>query len=117
MLTTWWNRSRISRPLRSVLVSAGAAVVLAAALPAQALTIVLNVVNGPTTDRAGVGTLPETFASWGFTTMDLDGVRQATLAAVIDHYLGYPTFGTNALSPLPDGKELNINFTFRSATA
>jgi hypothetical protein len=100
---------------RSAFAGLAAAVLLGAAAvpqPAQALTIVLNFVNGPTVDRAGVGTLPETFASWGFTTLDLDGVREATLAAVIDDYLGFPTFGSNALSPLPDGRELNINFTF-----
>jgi PEP-CTERM motif len=94
--------------------AAAAAVVgaLSFQAPAQALTIVLNFVNAPTTDINGVGSLPESFASWGFTTLDLNGVRNATLAAVKDHYLGYPTFGTNALSPLPNGKELNINFTF-----
>lgn len=77
---------------------------------AEALTIMLNFVNAPTTDRFNVGTLPETFASWGFTGMSLDDIRNATLAAVQNHYLGYPTFGTNALSPLPDGYRLNINF-------
>jgi hypothetical protein len=93
-----------------------AALVFAATLvmqaPAQALTIVLNFVAGPTTDRNGVGTLPETFASWGFTTLDLNGVRNATLAAVQDHYLNYPTIGANPLSTLPVGKQLNIDFTF-----
>jgi hypothetical protein len=44
--------------------------------------------------------------------MDLNGVRNATLAAVTQDYLGFPSFGTNASSPLPAGKELNINFTF-----
>jgi hypothetical protein len=82
------------------------------AAPAQALTVVLNFVNAPTTDRNNVGTLPETFASWGFTGLNLDAVRNATLAAVTNDYLGYPTFATNALSPLPAGKELNINFTW-----
>jgi hypothetical protein len=82
------------------------------AAPAQALTVVLNFVNAPTTDRNNVGTLPETFASWGFTGLNLDAVRNATLAAVRNDYLGYPSFATNALSPLPAGKELNINFTW-----
>ncbi len=83
-----------------------------AAVPAQALTVVLNFVNVATTDRNNVGTLPETFASWGFTGLNLDAVRSATLAAVTNDYLGYPTFATNASSPLPAGKELNINFTW-----
>lgn len=100
---------------RSALAGLAASVMLGAAAlpqPAQALTIVLNFVNAPTTDRNGVNSIPESFASWGFTTLDLEGVRQATLNAVINDYLGFPTFGTNALSPLPEGRELNINFTF-----
>lgn len=105
---------RLSTRAHGALLGATLALGLAAAVPtpAQALTVVLNFVAGPTTDRNGVGSLPETFASWGFTTMDLNGIRNATLAAVQDHYLAYPTFGTNALSPLPNGKQLNINFTF-----
>lgn len=98
---------------RSAALGAGmAAFLLLAALPAQALTVVLNFVNVATTDRNNVGTLPETFASWGFTTLDLNGIRSATLAAVQQDYLGFPTAATHALSPLPAGKELNINFTF-----
>jgi hypothetical protein len=115
MLTSSWNLSRPATTVRSFAAGAAACLLLGAAAvpqPAQALTIVLNFVNAPTTDRAGVGTLPETFASWGFTTLDLNGVRQATLNAVINDYLGFPTFATNALSPLPAGKELNINLTF-----
>jgi hypothetical protein len=87
---------------------------VAAPRPAEALTIVLNFVPSATTDLFGVGTLPETFATWGFTSLDLAGVRAATLAAVRTDYLGYPTVGSNAASPLPIGKELNVNFTFGS---
>jgi len=104
-----------ARPTRrSTLAGLAAALLLGAAAapqPAQALTIVLNFVDGSTTDRNGVTTIAETFASWGFTTLDLAGVRQATLDAVLDDYLGFPSFGSNALSPLPDGRELDINFT------
>ncbi len=89
-----------------------AGVALAAPQPAQALTIVLNFVNAPVIDQFGVGSVPETFASWGFTSLDLAGVRAATLAAVRADYLAYPTVATNAASPLQAGKELNINFTF-----
>ncbi|MCV2369144.1 PEP-CTERM sorting domain-containing protein [Roseateles oligotrophus] len=84
---------------------------VAAVQSAQALTIVLDFVPGATTDINGVGTLSESFASWGFTGLDLAGVRAATLTAVNKDYLQYPTFGSNALSPLPNGKELNINFS------
>jgi hypothetical protein len=98
---------------RSLSIGAGVAAALAfVAAPAQALTIVLDFVNAPTTDRNNVGTLPENFTSWGFTGLDLNGIRNATLTAVKNDYLAFPSFGTNAASPLPAGKELNINFTF-----
>lgn len=95
---------------KSVIVAAAALSLGLATEQAEALTVLLNFVNGPTTDRNNVGTLPETFASWGFTGMSLTDIRNATLAAVQNHYLGYPSFATNALSPLPAGFELNINF-------
>ena len=103
------HRARTHQLVIGAALAAGLALIAA---PAQALTIVLNFVNAPTTDRNNVGTLPETFATWGFTGLDLNGVRNATLAAVQNDYLGYPSFATNAASPLPAGKELNINFTF-----
>ena len=107
------TRSLAIRRTRKFALGAAVASGLAlVAVPAQALTIVLNFVNAPTTDRNNVGTLPETFASWGFTGLDLNGVRNATLAAVRNDYLSFPSFATNAASPLPAGKELNINFTF-----
>ncbi|KPF51284.1 hypothetical protein IP87_08720 [beta proteobacterium AAP121] len=91
---------------------------LATDKPAEALTIMLNFVAAPTIDRAGVGSTPETFASWGFSGMSLTDIRNATLAAVQNHYLGYPSFATNALSPLPAGFELDINFEWSNgATA
>jgi hypothetical protein len=83
---------------------------LATDKPAEALTIMLNFVAAPTVDRAGVASVPETFASWGFSGMSITDIRNATLAAVQNHYLGYPSFATNAQSPLPAGFELNINF-------
>lgn len=95
---------------KSAIVAAAVLTLGLASERAEALTVMLNFVAGPSTDRNNVGTLPETFASWGFTGMSLNDVRNATLAAVQNHYLNYPTFGTNALSPLPDGFRLNINF-------
>jgi hypothetical protein len=79
--------------------------------PAQALTVVLDFVPSATTDIFGVGTLAENFSTWGFTGLNLAGVRNAVLNAVTNDYLGYATSGANAASPLPNGKELNINFT------
>jgi hypothetical protein len=84
--------------------------VIATPKPAQALTIVLDFVSAATTDQFGVGTLPETFSTWGFTGLSLPGVRAAVLDAVKADYLGFPTLGANPASPLPNGKELNINF-------
>lgn len=95
---------------KSAIVAAAALCMGLATERAEALTVLLNFVAGPTTDRNNVGTLPETFASWGFTGMSLTDIRNATLAAVQNHYLAYPSFATNAQSPLPAGFELNINF-------
>ncbi len=106
-----------SAPLRHRLL-VGAAVTLALGLtterPAQALTVVLDFVAAPTTDLFGVGTIPESFSGWGFTGMTLDDVRNATLSAVMQDYLAYPTVGTNASSPLADGYQLNISFEWGS---
>ena len=88
-----------------------ASVALAAPLPAQALTIVLNFVNAPTPDRNGVTSIPETFAAWGFSG-DINFIRTSVLASVTADYLSYPNNVQDPLSPLPAGKELNINFTF-----
>jgi hypothetical protein len=79
--------------------------------PAQALTVVLNFVPSATTDIFGTGTLAESFSTWGFTGLNLAGVRNAVLGAVTNDYLGYASVGANAASPLPNGKELKINFT------
>lgn len=99
--------------LRSAALGAAVTLGLVGAMPAQALTIVLNFVNTPTTDINGVRTTPETFASWGFTgLLSLDAIRNATLAAVQVDYLAYPTVGQNALSPLPVGKQLDIDFVW-----
>jgi hypothetical protein len=84
--------------------------VVATPKPAQALTVVLDFVSVATTDQFGVGTLPETFSTWGFTGLNLAGVRSAVLDAVNNDYLNYPTVGANPLSPLPNGKQLNIDF-------
>ncbi len=101
---------------RGQMAALGAALLACAALlaprPAQALTIVLNFVNTSSVDRNGVGSLPESFASWGFTSYDLAGIRLATLAAVQRNYLAYPTSDVDPLSPLPAGMELNLNLTF-----
>jgi PEP-CTERM motif len=95
---------------KSAIVAAAVLTLGLATEKAEALTVMLNFVAAPSTDRNNVGTLPETFASWGFVGMSLTDIRNATLAAVQNHYLGYPSFATNALSPLPEGFELDIDF-------
>ncbi len=87
-----------------------AALGIASTKPAQALTIVLDFVSSNTTDAFGVGTTPESFAAWGFTTLTSAGVRSAVLNSVIDDYLAFPDMGVNPLSTLPVGKQLNIDF-------
>jgi len=71
------------------------------------LTISLAFVSSPTIDAFGVGTTADTFAAFGFTGMTTAQIQAGVLSAVTNDYLGYPTGG---LSPLPAGKELNINF-------
>ena len=95
---------------KSAIVAAAALSLGLATQKAEALTVLLNFVGASSVDRNGVGTLPESFASWGFAGMSLTDIRNATLAAVQNHYLGYPSFATNAQSPLPAGFELDIDF-------
>jgi hypothetical protein len=89
---------------------------LTTARPAHALTVLLNFVAAPTTDLFNVGTMPESFSGWGFTGMSLNDVRNATLDAVMQDYLAYPSVGTNASSPLADGYQLNISFEWSNGT-
>ena len=108
---TW--AGRLKSLTKSTVLSAGVVLGLAGAMPAQALTIVLNFVSAPTTDINGVRTTPEAFTSWGFTgLLSLDAIRNATLAAVQTDYLAYPNAAQNPLSPLPVGKQLDIDFVW-----
>jgi hypothetical protein len=103
--------ARLRRQLSVLSLACAAVVGIAAPKPAQALTIVLDFVSASTTDQFGVGTLAESFASWGFNSLTLSGVRSAVLDAVNNDYLNYASVGANPSSPLPNGKQLNINFT------
>ena len=49
-------------------------------------------------------------STYGFSGLNNAQVQQLVLDAVTDHYLGYPTMGEDANSPLPDGFELDWNF-------
>jgi hypothetical protein len=103
--------SRLNRCKLSLLgLAFGVAVGITAPKPAHALTVLLDFVSAPTIDPFSVTTVPETFSTWGFTGLNLAGVRNAVLNAVVDDYLGYSSMAADPLSPLAAGRELNINF-------
>jgi hypothetical protein len=77
---------------------------------ARALTIVLDFTS-TSTDIFGQTTGAFDHTTYGFTGgLTNAQVQQLTLNAVMDHFLGYPTNGVDGSSPLPDGKELDIDF-------
>lgn len=95
----------------SAALALGLVVTAATPRPAQALTMMLNFTGAPATDIFSNSLVSESFASWGFTGLSLNDVRNATLAAVNNDFLNYPAFGAGTSSPpLPVGKQLNINF-------
>ena len=96
----------------SAVLALGAGLLVHTAERAEALTISLAFVTSPTLDVFSVGTTAETFAAFGFTGMNTAQVQAGILAAVTNDYLGYPTGGP---SPLPAGKELNINFVMSTS--
>lgn len=77
--------------------------------PARALTIGLDFVTGATTDAIGVTTVAADYAPFGF-SLGTAQIQDTILNAVITDYLGFPTVVANPLSPLPAGKQLDINF-------
>lgn len=105
----WSKLTRHTRRALAVPALALASASLVLPQPAQALTVMLNFTGTSTTDMWGVTTQSESFASWGF-GMSLSQLRSAALAAVIDDFHGFPNLGGDASSPLPVGKQLNIDF-------
>ena len=61
------QRASAVKASKAGLLAATMALGLATVQPAQALTIVLDFVPSATTDIFGVGSVSESFASWGFT--------------------------------------------------
>lgn len=110
-------RFRIPRLAFAPVLAIAAGLAFAAPRPAEALTISLDFVTGATTDIFGVGTTTANYAPYGFTSMSTAQIQIALLAAVTGDYLGFPTTGANALSNLPNGKALNINFVMGNSTA
>ncbi len=84
----------------------------AGAMPqAKAVTVFLDFVTSNTADMFGVTTTTANLVTaFGFTTLDAAQVQASLLSAVQTDYLGYPTIGVNGSSPLPDGRQLNIDF-------
>jgi hypothetical protein len=87
----------------------GVGLTVGAPRPGLTLTFELDFVSGPTTDIFGVGTTIANFTPYGF-GLNLTQIQQAALAAVDNDFLGYPTVGADANSPLPNGRQLNVNF-------
>ncbi len=83
---------------------------LGSARQAQALTIVLDFVTAPTTDIFGITTSSANYSPFGFIGLSTVQIQQSVLFAITQDYLGYPTVGQDPLSPLPNGKQLNIDF-------
>lgn len=80
---------------------------------APTLTYVLDFVEaGQTiTDPFGGGVFtPFDVTSFGFAATDYDLVTNAVLDTVRQHYYSIPTTGADSRSPLPDGRQLDVNF-------
>lgn len=88
-----------------------AVLALAPLQQAHALTFVLDFFSDRT-DIFGERTVAFDYSTYGFDAMDATQVREALLNTVIDDFLGYPSVAANGSSPLPAGKELNLDFMF-----
>jgi hypothetical protein len=104
-----------ARRLLTATLALGLGLAVAEPRRADALTISLGFVTGPTVDLFGVGTTTANYGAFGFTGMTTPQIESAILGTVFNDYLGYPTIGANASSPLPFGKELNVNFVMASS--
>lgn len=88
---------------------------LATPRDADALTISLDFVSGTTIDLFGVATTPADYSGFGYTGLTTTQIQAGILTAVTHDYLGFPSMGVDAASPLPVGRELNINFVMASS--
>ncbi len=109
-------RRSSARPSFALLLTALTLSTTALIPSAPAATILLNFVSAPTKDILGTGTTAADFAPFAFTTLTDPQIREASLAAVRADYLSFPNSAADALSPLPRGMELNLNFELRTAT-
>jgi hypothetical protein len=84
-----------------------------AANTAPTLTFILDFVEAGQTivDPFDGSTMtPFDVTGFGFAASDYDMVTQAVLDTVREHYYDIPTVGMDPRSPMPDGKQLDINF-------
>lgn len=94
---------------------AGTFCLLSTAPSAKALTFVLDF-NEPTqantidvfSNPNTVGTFDVT--AYGFAATDFNSVTNSVLDQVESHFYDIPTFSSDNRSPIPDGKQLNIDF-------
>lgn len=77
---------------------------------AMALTMMLDFGSITKTDGFGETTGAFDALPFGFAAFNQTQAEQAILAAVDDHYHGYPSAVLDPLSPLPFGQELDIDF-------
>lgn len=94
---------------------AGTLCLLGAAQPAKALTFVLDFNDPGQANTIDVFENPNevsTFdvTAYGFAASDFSLVTNSILKTVESHYYNIPTVGEDARSPIPDGKQLDIDF-------
>lgn len=78
---------------------------------AAGLTIVLDFDSNPgPNDPWGRPTGGFDVTDFGFDAAAAGTVQSSVLSALVNDYLNYPTFGMDGNSPIPDGKELDIDF-------
>lgn len=79
---------------------------------AQSLTIVIdfNSPNQPTTRSIG-GNVVDTFdvVAFGFQEQERDFVEERVYRRVVDQYFGIPTQSEDPLSPIPSGRQLDLD--------
>ena len=84
-----------------------------AAVTDPTLTFVLDfweTSQGTLTDTFGNDIIPFDVTGFGFADADFDMVTDAILDQVRDHFYNIPTMGTDARSPIPNGRQLSIDF-------
>ncbi len=78
---------------------------------ASGLTFVLDFDSSPgPTDPYGRPTGGFDVTDFGFNSSDSGIVQQSIYNAVVNDFLNYPTLSSDFNSPIPDGKELDIDF-------